>query len=193
MDFSEAERNGFIQAYASFRQWEYEEGLVRDLVATEDDLKRQATTLLKGCQQHYRAQITRIAGISIAVDVTRIEEFKRRAWSLVDYKDSKDFNAAANALQKDFPAIKPWLEWWRRPNNARVLFESHRIMPEALWRALPDTTNAEESMHNKIYQGIGNKHTLMDGLTRLRLFVDLLANQSDSAKSEFRHFFRGVR
>ncbi|TFK79454.1 hypothetical protein K466DRAFT_460510, partial [Polyporus arcularius HHB13444] len=56
VDFSEAERNGFIAAFIQFRQ---SEGSTR----TADDLKAAAEGLLKGCKQHFRSGITRLTWI----------------------------------------------------------------------------------------------------------------------------------
>ncbi|TRM67848.1 hypothetical protein BD626DRAFT_564741 [Schizophyllum amplum] len=182
VDFSEAERNGFVMAYVSFRQWEYENGMAEELTATEDDLRATALNLLKGCQQHYRAQVTRVSAISAVVNPARRAEFQRRAHSLVDLTTVADFNAAANSLQSDFPFSRQWLDWWRRAPNARMIFESHRTMPEELWRSLPDTTNAAEAMHSKIYKGIGKEKTLIDGLYALYAFVESLQKTYTAAR-----------
>ncbi|TFK80602.1 hypothetical protein K466DRAFT_456005, partial [Polyporus arcularius HHB13444] len=53
VDFSEAERLGFIAAFVQFRQ---SQGSTR----TADDLKAAAEGLLKGCKQHFRAGIARL-------------------------------------------------------------------------------------------------------------------------------------
>ncbi|KAI9057625.1 hypothetical protein FKP32DRAFT_1583394, partial [Trametes sanguinea] len=53
VDFSEAERSGFIHAFIDF--WHHE-GTTR----TADDLRGSAQQLLKGCQQHFRAGVTRL-------------------------------------------------------------------------------------------------------------------------------------
>lgn len=44
-------------------------------------------------------------------------------------------------------------------------------MDPKLARSLPETTNAEEAMHWKIYAGLGKKLPLMDGLVGLYAFV----------------------
>ncbi|KAI9069787.1 hypothetical protein FKP32DRAFT_1547654, partial [Trametes sanguinea] len=53
VDFSEAEHTGFTDAFVEF--WR-REGTTR----TADDLRSRAKALLKGCQQHFRAGVTRL-------------------------------------------------------------------------------------------------------------------------------------
>lgn len=52
-----------------------------------------------------------------------------------------------------------------------MLFESQRRMDAVLWNSLPNTTNAEEAMHFKIYSAVGRNHALMEGIFSLLAFV----------------------
>ncbi|KAI0071012.1 hypothetical protein K474DRAFT_1569608, partial [Panus rudis PR-1116 ss-1] len=54
MDFSEAERNGFISAFAEF--WLTSRGNSR----TEEQLSSAARSVIRGCRQHFRASVTRL-------------------------------------------------------------------------------------------------------------------------------------
>ncbi|KAL1715944.1 hypothetical protein EV715DRAFT_293655 [Schizophyllum commune] len=184
IDFSEAERSGFVTAYVSFREWEQQAAAASGVVLpTRDELEAKALRLLKGCRQHFSAQVTRVSGIGGVVHPLRREEFCNRARDLVNLKSKADFQSAANSLLRDFPKVQPWLEWWLRDNTARMVFESQREMDIELWNSLPETTNAEESLHNKIYKGIGKDFTLMEGLNALWLFADGLQKQSSAAES----------
>ncbi|KAF8176212.1 hypothetical protein K438DRAFT_1510990, partial [Mycena galopus ATCC 62051] len=61
VDFSDAERLGFIEAFVQF--WQRR----KDDYRTEKELCQAASALLKGCQQHYRAQVNRVKKISAVV------------------------------------------------------------------------------------------------------------------------------
>lgn len=48
-------------------------------------------------------------------------------------------------------------------------------MGDALWNALPETTNAEESMHWQFYQACGRKHPTLvrfNALFKLSLYYE---------------------
>ncbi|KAF8173335.1 hypothetical protein K438DRAFT_1551160, partial [Mycena galopus ATCC 62051] len=62
VDFSEAQRNGFILAYVDF--WLQHAPGERDV----PELLETAPKLLKGCRQHFRSQVARIKKISGVVD-----------------------------------------------------------------------------------------------------------------------------
>ncbi|KAJ7703657.1 hypothetical protein B0H17DRAFT_872502, partial [Mycena rosella] len=65
VDFSTAERNGFILAYVDF--WLQHASNARSI----DELCDAAPKLLKGCEQHFRNQITRVKKISGVVDPSK--------------------------------------------------------------------------------------------------------------------------
>ncbi|THG94137.1 hypothetical protein EW026_g7276 [Hermanssonia centrifuga] len=105
LDFSEAERGGFISAYIAF--W-IEEGSRR----SEDDLRSAAEKLLKGCRQHFGAGVTRIGRNSGIIPSEEAALFKKMALGLLDLPSVKKFQKHAKHLLKKFPKIKNWLEWW---------------------------------------------------------------------------------
>ncbi|KAL7284985.1 hypothetical protein ACG7TL_000074 [Trametes sanguinea] len=164
VDFSEAERVGFIEAFVSF--WR-EEGTTR----TADDLRGRAKTLLKGCQQHFRAGVTRIKRLGGVIPLGHASRFEKMAHGLLHLADLNEFRSMGQDILASYPEVAPWLEWWLRESHAPLLFGPYRQMDRELWNSLPDTTNAEEAMHWKIYAGIGKDQTLMSGLVSLYAFA----------------------
>lgn len=97
--------------------------------------------------------------------------FQRRAYALLDQPNAQAFQKRAQKLIKMFPKIKPWLLWWTRDAHASMLFTSERTMEPVLWDSLPDSTNAEEAMHHKIYSAVGRDHNLISGINGLEAFA----------------------
>lgn len=57
-------------------------------------------------------------------------------------------------IRRKFPKVKRWLDWWQMSDVQAMLFPSRRPLPEDSPDAdsgLPDTTNAQESMHRIYY------------------------------------------
>jgi hypothetical protein len=65
-----------------------------------------------------------------------------------------------------------------------MLFPSFRIMTAALWKSIPDSTNAEEAMHLKLYSALGKHLGLLDGLRSLVAFAEYYRTQFDAKKSK---------
>ena len=161
MDFSEAERAGFTSAFVEF--WTLRSDDARSLEA----LSTAAGKLLRGCQEHFRAAVTRVSRINGAVPPDMKEAFTKRALALLHCSNSDDFNLRANLIVHDFPPLKSWMEWWMCPAHASMLFESERQMDIEIWESIPKTTNAEEAMHWKLYSGCGRDHGFMEGMLSL--------------------------
>lgn len=161
MDFSEAERAGFTSAFVEF--WT----LRPDDARSHEELSAAAGKLLRGCQEHFRAAVTRVSRINGAVPPDMKEPFTKRALALLHCSNTDDFNLRANLIIRDFPPLKSWMEWWMRPAHASMLFESERQMDIKIWDSIPKTTNAEEAMHWKLYSGCGRDHGFMEGMHSL--------------------------
>jgi hypothetical protein len=141
MDFSEAERAGFIWAFVEF--W-----MMRaDNTRLREELWGAAEGLLRGCGEHFRAGITRISQISGVVPSGMADAFMKRALALLDTEDPQEFQSRAALVVRDFPKVKSWMEWWLRPSHASMLFKSQRKMDADIWDSIPSTNNAEEAMH----------------------------------------------
>lgn len=178
VDFSEAERNGFVEAFVDFRQ---KDGTSR----TSDDLRAAASKLLKGCRQHFHSGVTRVARIGGVIHPDKERLFRRLTGDLLTASDQEEFHVITHELLVSFPEIKPWLEWWMRDAHASMLFESRRRMNPVLWESMPNTTNAEESMHWRIYSAVGCDHNLMDGIRAILAFVKHFDAQVDAVKGKF--------
>ncbi|KAH6874620.1 hypothetical protein BKA70DRAFT_1449290 [Coprinopsis sp. MPI-PUGE-AT-0042] len=99
MDFSEAEKQGFVMAYVEF--WlSHEENEL-----TEEELMAEAEALLKGCRQHFNSGITRVKKISGVVPVHLKAAFQHRAESLVGAETTEEFIRLGEFLPRDFPKI----------------------------------------------------------------------------------------
>ena len=57
-------------------------------------------------------------------------------------------------LRRRFPKAKQWIDWWTMADVQSMLFPSRRALLEDSPdgdEGLPDTTNAQESMHRLYY------------------------------------------
>ena len=138
-----------------------------DDVRSFEELSIAAGRLLRGCQEHFRAAVTRVARINGAVPPDMKDAFVQRALGLLHCSSSDDFHLRANLIIHDFPRLKSWMEWWMRPAHASMLFESERTMDISIWGSIPKTNNAEEAMHWKLYSACGRDHAFMEGMSSL--------------------------
>ena len=93
--------------------------------------------------------------------------FESRTLALLDAPNHEGFLERAGVIIRDFPVAGPWLRWWMNPGRAIMLFSSEKTMSTQLWTSLPSTTNAEESMHWKIYSAVGRDHGILEGFLSL--------------------------
>ena len=103
--------------------------------------------------------------------------FRQLTQVLETTEDLNEFVTTGKKILWAFPLIAPWFNWWMRPEHASMLFESQRRMEPALWDALPETTNAEEAMHFKIYKAVDKNHSFMDGMRALLAFLRYFEGQ----------------
>ncbi|KAF9533317.1 hypothetical protein CPB83DRAFT_903260 [Crepidotus variabilis] len=164
MDFSEAERDGFIRAFVRF--WQRRPENTRG----EEELKEAARKLLRGCQEHFRAAVTRISRIAAVIPPKQQDSFVARACSLVTAKSLDEFYRIARLIIRDFPLTATWLAWWMRESHACMIFEAKREMDLKIWESIPQTTNAEEAMHWKLYAACGRHHAFFEGFRALWAF-----------------------
>ncbi|KAJ7763014.1 hypothetical protein B0H16DRAFT_1805867 [Mycena metata] len=176
VDFSDAQRSGFIEAFVDFWLEHSPRG------RKEDELRTAAAALLKGCRQHFGNQITRVARISRIVAPEEQSKFRKFAKLLLRQKDKEGLRRCAAGLVKEFPGAKRWVDWWMRPSHASMLCHVASGMERKLWDSLPATTNGAEAMHNKIYQMIGRRNTLFYGLEGLIRIAETFERSYDAAR-----------
>ena len=179
MDFSEAERGGFIEAFISF--WNRRPENER----TDSQLRDDAGRILKGCKEHFRAGVTRISQIGGVIPVEQRGSFVKQAIGLLSCPTDTKFREQAREIIQKYPKTASWLEWWLRPAHASILFESQRVMDIAIWDSIPDTTNAEEAMHWKLYSAAGKNHSFFEGLRSLRAVSQHFEQLHEARLSEF--------
>jgi hypothetical protein len=179
VDFSLAERNGFISAFVEFwRHWEPNGRTVAEL-------RKIGSKLLKGCVQHFRNQIARVKKISGVVDPSQTDVFENYAKKLLKCTSVPEFTAHANEFIRTFPKAESWIRWWMHPPHARMLFPCYRIMDLELWNSLPGTKNPEEAMHWKLYAALGRHLALLEGLKALVAFAEYYRTQFEAKRRRF--------
>ena len=176
-DYSDAERKGFVLAYIWFVR-----NILREDKKTDEELAAEARALYKGCLRHFKGGVERLCRIREFRD--NDERFNELVDGLLDAETHETFSNIADQIVTEFPLAKNWMEWWKRPTNASMIFRSKREMDGELWDALPDTTNAEESMHWCLYQAVGCKLETFEGLTGLVQFADSFQRMYEDARSE---------
>ncbi|EFP75210.1 uncharacterized protein PGTG_01803 [Puccinia graminis f. sp. tritici CRL 75-36-700-3] len=164
VDFSLAQREGFISAYMKvFR--------VTD--------RQQALSKLKGCHEHFRAQVTRVKRNRAVVPPEQEAQFQKLCLDLLILPEAGKpcHEQKIDELRRLFPKTKRWLDWWTMVDIEAILFPSKRAMITESANGkdnLPDTTNAQESMHRLYYMISEGKKCLLIGMAELFAFVKAL-------------------
>jgi hypothetical protein len=183
VDFSEAERKGYVTAFVDH----YDER--EDNTLSRTALTKIAQDSLKGCRTHFGRGVVRISNISAAVNVHDTEIFRREAMKLLDLNDPEHLVHAVGEIVQRWPATASFFEWWTSKEHAAMLFPAVQQHKRALFDRLQDTTNAGESMHNKIYRGCGATPTRkphftpIEGCRALINFCEYFAAQFAFASS----------
>ena len=151
---------------------------------SDEELDAAARALFKGCKRHFMNSSDRLCKMS---EVKEKEDlFRRLVSDLLVAETMQAFYTVADRIVEEFPMVRNWLDWWKRPDVAAMIFRSHREMQESSWDALPDTTNAEESMHWCLYSAVGNNLETMTGLASLVTFAASFQQMYDDARSKWR-------
>ena len=93
------------------------------------------------------------------------------------------FDETVFNLIKKFPLCVNWLEWWLRPETKQMIFKPFMKMNDKLQSEVPNTTNAQESMHFVFYQIGDYNNSICQGLTLLVLFAQCLESKFSDISS----------
>ncbi|EFP90826.2 uncharacterized protein PGTG_16852 [Puccinia graminis f. sp. tritici CRL 75-36-700-3] len=170
VDFSAAQREGFVAAY-----WEVFGICDKKIVLDK----------LQGCHEHYRAQVTRVKRNRHVVMADEESTFQNMCMDLI--KEPAEGDAShedkIDALRRRFPKAKRWLDWWTMADVEAMLFPSRRPKvedtPEGQERPTK-TTNAQESLHRLYYMLSEGKTCLMLGMIQLYSFIKVLEEDFDA-------------
>ncbi|OAV85670.1 hypothetical protein PTTG_30355, partial [Puccinia triticina 1-1 BBBD Race 1] len=160
VDFSSAQRNGFIAAFM-------------EVFNTTDKV---AIGHLKGCSHHFQASVTRIKRNQSVIMADEVKPFEKMCHNLLltNSAAGQTHEERIDEIRRRFPKVKKWLDWWTMADVEATLFPSRRVMLEDSpdgEDGLPNTTNAQESMHRVYYMfSVGKKH-LFHGMIELYGFV----------------------
>jgi hypothetical protein len=167
-----------VSAFVKFQQ------IVLESTDSVTQLQERANRLIKGCDEHFRSNLTQVSRISAVIPVDLRAVFVEMVVDLHTATTSREFIAKCNDVIKKFPRCEPWLRWWMQPDHAMMLFKAERKMSRTLWLVLPSTTNAGETQHSRIYQAIGNDFNLVDGLRHLCYWFIYLEQLSIAAQGK---------
>ena len=70
-----------------------------------------------------------------------------------------------------------------------MLFSSQRKMEPVLWDSIPNTTNAQESMHWQLYHAVEKHNDLMAGIYGVLAFLQLFERQLYATASKQTYSF----
>jgi len=111
VDFSVAQRNGFCMAYAR-KSIAKKHGLLTD--EERDDIYKKyledAATFLKGCLNHFKASVLRVARNRGVVSEERVTDFNKIVQDMLLAPTNNEFEQLRKMLTYHFPNSKQWLE-----------------------------------------------------------------------------------
>jgi hypothetical protein len=86
------------------------------------------------------------------------------ALDLLKIDKKNEFDKVIESIQKNWPNTSSWLEWWIHTDAGRMLFPTLRSMDEDLSKKLPDSINAQESMHRRYYMCGTTHQSIITGI-----------------------------
>ncbi|EGG09474.1 uncharacterized protein MELLADRAFT_95956 [Melampsora larici-populina 98AG31] len=182
VDFSLAQKSGFIEAYM-------------DVFNVSREV---ALSKLHGCEQHFGQAITRLRKNRSIVPWQDEKSWVAKCNALME-PDSpgNTLDDKFVVLSRAFPRAKRWLDWWRTSDIQAMLFPARKRMPlddppldnetgeetgdvsrkrkkRGRDDGLPSTTNGQESMHRIYYLLCPGKCNIIGGIIQLLAFVQSL-------------------
>jgi hypothetical protein len=176
VDHSNAQKKGYIMAFADVALEQPGE------TRSKAELVKIARNFLKGCEFHFDEAVRRVASVSEFVPSLSKDEFLTCIDLLKTTETVKDFKKMAARIHKQWPGIVGWIEYWERPENARMIFKAYRSMDQSLWDSMPNTTNAEEAQHFWIAQAVGTRLGFIEGLEGLARVAEYYTSRVEAAQ-----------
>jgi hypothetical protein len=173
VDFSIAERNGFVEAYIEHGiQKIHDKNLPIDIIDSHKTmLEKDAKSLLKGCQEHFRQSVTRIARNHAIINHDYSADFTSTAMKLLKVNEKEGFDSIVKSIQQNWPNANTWLEWWIYTDAGKILFPTLSSMNPDLANSLPNSTNAQESMHRRYYMCGATQQSIITGIFSFKMYL----------------------
>jgi hypothetical protein len=190
VDFSAAQNKGFTQAWARYyadRESIQSGGggtIAEDPTSNRLYLegKRDAETLVRGCERHLEANIYR-ARLSLGISDEDTDDFYNLTRNLFRSTDAEMLHRRRTRLLQRYPATERWLNWWTAPRIARLILTNEMRMSSKNLETVPSTTNPVESAHMVLLKGSGGeKFTVEIGLARLADALAAFDRKEDAAR-----------
>ncbi|POW15644.1 hypothetical protein PSTT_01890 [Puccinia striiformis] len=156
LDFSAAQRSGYIAAYPLQNRGRPVERMPRTFQAIGDTHQKEPAG-------HHGDEVGLFNSMCEGLLLAKVP-------------DGKTHEEKVDELRRRFPKTQRWIDWWTVADVEAMLFPGRRKMLEDSPNGdgLPDTTNAQESMHRVYYMFSTGKKALLVGMIELFAFVKAL-------------------
>lgn len=157
LDFSLAQKNGFLRAYAECSRRKSFPDLTSQNAKYDSIMKSLEDEGLKkviGCEVHFKISAGRIARNGAIIDPDQESEFYNLSLKLLTVKCRNEFDLVITDLRTKYPKAKNWISFWTQTDIASMLFSSNK----------KGNLNPQEGLH-KDYKKYFNEN--MDLLTAL--------------------------
>ncbi|KAG2191986.1 hypothetical protein INT47_000778 [Mucor saturninus] len=144
MDFSQAQREGFYQAFKSCFP---DSGIL-------------PTRLLKGCYMHWKQYVQRIISNHSLVPAENSNQFNSLTYKLLKTTVEEVFVETAQSMIREFPNVRRWFQWWLQLTISSMIFNCRTMLSDALCKRSSRTSNAIESYHSALYRLILKRKAL---------------------------------
>ncbi|KAJ7048195.1 hypothetical protein C8F01DRAFT_1286042 [Mycena amicta] len=181
LDFSTAQRNGFVEAFIAVmtsRIPGWNDLSERSRAEERENLRRRAQAILLGCAVHWQRTVFRVKAMLRPEFVPEFERLIRVLESSTT--TAEEFLDAAARIYREYKELRAWIFWWLLPGNGAMIFPAMQLMSPELQARVSGSTNAAESSHHLLYVAAGQKHDLAEGCRRL-LAVQLQVEASYEA------------
>ncbi|KAG2206800.1 hypothetical protein INT47_007556 [Mucor saturninus] len=167
MDFSQAQREGFYQAFNS----------------SFPDSGILPTRLLKGSYMHWKQSVQRVVSNHSLVPAEKSNQFVSLTYKLLKTTVEEVFVETAQSIIREFPNVRRWLQWWLQPTISSMIYNCQTVLSDALRKHSSRTSNAIESYHSALYRLIPTRKALN---VSLRLILQVCRTDGRLIKSYYK-------